>query len=69
LSTFGFLHGGTMNINVTEFTYNKIGVGKDIMVKKKQIICFEILIDFICFFFSLDLVSIKQRIVVLLIIW
>jgi len=50
LSTFGFLHGGTMNINVTEFTYNKIGVGKDIMVKKKQIICFGILIDFICFF-------------------
>ncbi len=40
LSTFGFLHGGTMNINVTEFTYNKIGVGKDIMVKKKQTICF-----------------------------
>ncbi|CAF0919522.1 unnamed protein product [Rotaria sordida] len=29
LSTFGFLRGGTMNINVTDFTYDKAGVGKD----------------------------------------
>ncbi|CAF2362321.1 unnamed protein product [Rotaria sp. Silwood2] len=31
LSTFGFLLGGTMNINVTDFTYDKAGVGKDSM--------------------------------------
>ncbi|CAF3892895.1 unnamed protein product [Rotaria sp. Silwood1] len=29
LSTFGFLRGGTMNINVTDFTFDKAGVGKD----------------------------------------
>ncbi|CAF0732311.1 unnamed protein product [Adineta steineri] len=29
LSTFGFLRDGTMNINITDFTYDKIAVGKD----------------------------------------
>jgi len=67
LSTFGFLHGGTMNMNVTEFTFDKIGLGKETMVSKNQTYLFGILIKFL--FFSLDLVLIKQRIVVLLIIW
>ncbi|CAF1464725.1 unnamed protein product [Rotaria magnacalcarata] len=31
LSTFGFLRGGTMNFNVTDFTYDKAGVGKGSM--------------------------------------
>lgn len=31
LSTFGFLRGGTMNVNVSEFTFEKIAVGKDTM--------------------------------------
>jgi hypothetical protein len=36
LSTFGFLHGGTMNINVTDFTYDKTVLGKDTIVRKMK---------------------------------
>ncbi|UJR25679.1 hypothetical protein I4U23_007030 [Adineta vaga] len=31
LSTFGFLRDGSMNINVTDFTYDRVGIGKDMI--------------------------------------
>ncbi len=55
LSTFGFLHGGTMYINVTDFTYDKIALGKNTMVRKKNTICLTYLFAFcLQFGFSID---------------
>ena len=34
LSTFGFLRGGSLNLNVTDFTFDKAGIGKTSQVSE-----------------------------------